>query len=136
MKRPSAAAAVFAVLLALGAGAASADPILYTFTGLRGGAGDTCKWFNDNLTDPSIAALSRQTDLLYNRIALPVDENVTVGVRRRPNRASSSSISISTGPYLHDRRGGLRTDADSVRRSDPDGRPHLAPAHRPGSPDR
>jgi hypothetical protein len=79
MKRPSAAAAGFAVLLALGGGAASADPILYTFTGLRGGAGDTCKWFNDNLTDRSIAALSRQTDLLYNRIALPVDENVTVG---------------------------------------------------------
>ncbi|MGA7354015.1 MAG: hypothetical protein WBW76_01160 [Candidatus Cybelea sp.] len=79
MKRPSAAAAVFALLLALGAGAASADPILYTFTGLRGGASDTCKWFNDNLTDRSVAALSRQTDLLYNRIALPVDENVAIG---------------------------------------------------------
>lgn len=78
MKRPSAAAAVFALLLALGAGGASADPILYTFTGLRGGAADACKWFNDNLTDRSIDALSRQTDLLYNRIALPVDQNVTV----------------------------------------------------------
>jgi hypothetical protein len=79
MKRSSAAAALFAVLVALGAGAASADPILFTFTGLRGGAGDTCKWFNDNLTDRSIDALARQTDLLYNRIALPVGENVTVG---------------------------------------------------------
>lgn len=79
MKRPSAAAAAFALILALGAGAASADPILYTFTGLRGGAADTCKWFNDNLTDRSTEALAHQTDLLYNRIALPVDENVTVG---------------------------------------------------------
>jgi hypothetical protein len=54
--------------------------ILYSFTGLRGGAVDTCKWFNDNLNaDRSVGTMTRQTDLLYNRIALPVDANVTVG---------------------------------------------------------
>ena len=78
MKRPPATAAAFAILVALGAGVAPASqPILFTFTGLRGGV-DTCQWFNDKLTDRSIGALTRQTDLLYNRIALPVDENVTV----------------------------------------------------------
>ena len=79
MIRPSAAAAAFAALIALGAAAAPAQPILFTYTGLRGGAADTCKWFDDNITDRSVGALTRQTDLLYNRIALPVDANVTVG---------------------------------------------------------
>jgi hypothetical protein len=78
MKRHSSAAAVFALTIALAAGAASAQPILYQFTGLRG-AVDSCQWFNDNLTDRSIGALTRQTDLLYNRLSLPVDANVSVG---------------------------------------------------------
>ncbi|HET6276405.1 MAG TPA: hypothetical protein VFE16_10800 [Candidatus Cybelea sp.] len=68
MKRPPAAFAAFA-----------ATVILYSFTGLRGGAGDTCKWFNGSITDRSIGALTHQTDLLYNRIALPPDANVSVG---------------------------------------------------------
>lgn len=79
MKSPSVAAALFAVTIALGAATASADPILFTFTGLRGGASDTCKWFNDNITDRSIGALTHQTDLLYNRIVLPAGDNVAVG---------------------------------------------------------
>lgn len=78
MKRPTAAAAAFAAVVALAGGAASAQTILYSFTGLPG-AVDTCKWFNDNITDRSIGALTRQTDLLYNRIALPPDTPVTVG---------------------------------------------------------
>jgi hypothetical protein len=78
MIRPSAAAAAFALLITVAAGAASASPILFVFTGLRGGAADTCKWFDDNLEDRSVAALTRQTDLLYNRIALPPDTDVTV----------------------------------------------------------
>lgn len=78
MKRPSTAAAAFAIMITLAAGAASASPILFVFTGLRGGATDTCKWFDDNLTDRSVGALTRQTDLIYNRIALPVDQDVTV----------------------------------------------------------
>jgi hypothetical protein len=78
MNRPSAAAAAFVLLVALGAGAASAETILYSFAGLRG-AVDTCKWFNDNLTDRSIGALTRQTDLLYNRVALRPGASVAVG---------------------------------------------------------
>jgi hypothetical protein len=79
MKRPSAAALAFALMVVLGAGAASAQEILYTFAGLRGGASDTCKWFDDSIADRSIDALTHQTDLLYNRIALPAGESVTVG---------------------------------------------------------
>jgi hypothetical protein len=78
MKSPSAAAALFLLLTTLAASAASAQTILYTFTGLRG-AVDTCKWFDDNLTDRSIGALTRQTDLLYNLVALPAGAPVTIG---------------------------------------------------------
>jgi hypothetical protein len=78
MKRPSAAAAAFIALLLLAGGAASAQPILYSFTALRA-AVDTCKWFDDNVTDRSTGALVRQTDLLYNRLALPADEQIAVG---------------------------------------------------------
>lgn len=78
MNRPSTAAAAFALMVLLAAGAASASPILFVFAGLRGGAVDTCKWFNDNLDDRSVNALTRQTDLLYNRIALPPETDVTV----------------------------------------------------------
>ncbi|MGB8909354.1 MAG: hypothetical protein WCC84_11460 [Candidatus Cybelea sp.] len=77
MKRQSAALAAFALMVALAAGTASAQEIVYTFTGLRS-AVDGCKWFNDNLTDRSIDALTRQTDMLYNRLALPAGAPVTV----------------------------------------------------------
>jgi len=77
MKHPPIAALAFALMVALAAGAASAQTILYTFTGLRGPA-DTCKWFDDNLNDRSLDALTRQTDLLYNRLPLPAGDDVTV----------------------------------------------------------
>jgi hypothetical protein len=77
MKRPSFSAVAFAVIVALAAGAASAQTILFSFTGLPG-AVDTCKWFDDNLSDRSIGALTRQTDLLYNRIALPAGRSVAI----------------------------------------------------------
>ncbi|HVR45512.1 MAG TPA: hypothetical protein VMT95_02540 [Candidatus Binatia bacterium] len=79
MKRPLAAAAAFAAIASLACAAAPAQTIMYSFTGLPGGAADTCKWFDDNLTDRSIGALTRQTDLLYNRVALPVDSPVAIG---------------------------------------------------------
>jgi len=79
MNRPSVAALFFAAIIACGCAAASAQPILYEFAGLPGAAAGSCKWFNDNLTDRSIPALTEQTDLLYNRVALPPGENVTVG---------------------------------------------------------
>jgi len=67
MKRSAAALAAFSLIV-----------ILYSFTGLRGGA-DTCKWFNDSIGDRSVGALTHQTDLLYNRIALPPGADVAVG---------------------------------------------------------
>ncbi len=80
MNRLMAAAAAFAAIAALACGAAPAQTILYTFAGLPGGAADTCKWFDDDLNnDRSVVALTRQTDLLYNRVALPVDTPVAVG---------------------------------------------------------
>ena len=60
------------------AGAFAFTVILYSFTGLRGNV-DTCKWFDDNLNaDRSVGSMTHQTDLLFNRIALPPDAPVTV----------------------------------------------------------
>jgi hypothetical protein len=78
MKPNAAAAIAFAAGVVMAGTAAPAQPILFTFTGLPG-AVDTCKWFDDNLEDRSLVALTRQTDLLYNRIALPAGTDVTVG---------------------------------------------------------
>lgn len=77
MKRTTIAAALFALAAGLGAAAAPAATILYTFAGLPGPSA-SCKWFDDNLTDRSIDALTRQTDLLYNRVALPAGASVSV----------------------------------------------------------
>jgi hypothetical protein len=79
MKRPSVAAAAFALTMILAGGAAEAQTILFTFAGLRGSV-DTCKWFDDNLnSDRSVDTLTRQTDLLYDSLALPVGASVTAG---------------------------------------------------------
>jgi hypothetical protein len=78
MKRSSAVAIAFTALVLLGGAVVSAQPILYSFTGLPG-AVDTCKWFDDNLGDRSIDALTRQTDLLYNRVPLPAGTPVALG---------------------------------------------------------
>lgn len=70
-------AALFAFAACLAAVGAPAATILYTYTGLPGPS-SSCKWFDDNLTDRSIDALTRQTDLIYNRVALPVGASVAV----------------------------------------------------------
>lgn len=60
------------------AGAIVFTVILYSFTGLRGNV-DTCKWFDDNLNaDRSVGTMTEQTNLLFNRVALPPDAPVTV----------------------------------------------------------
>lgn len=69
---------IFAISLAM-AKTAPATPILFAFTGLPGSAAG-CKWFDDNLNgDRSEGSLVQQTDMLYNRLALPVDRDVAVG---------------------------------------------------------
>ena len=78
MKRTWPAAVFLAVAMFAGA-AAQAEPILYTFTGLPGTAGD-CQWFDDNLnSDRNTGTMDRQVNMLYNRMALPVNANVAVG---------------------------------------------------------
>ena len=115
MKRPSAAAAAFAAIVLLAAGAAHAQTqqtILFIYAALPGGAADTCKWFDDNiLADRSIPALTRQTDLLYNRIALPFGEPVAVGGSATTLQGEQLVDFHLQRDGLHGGRGGLRTDA-------------------------
>lgn len=49
---------------------ARAETTVYIYPALPGPA-TSCQWFDDNINDRSIDALIRQTDLLYNRLALP-----------------------------------------------------------------
>ncbi|HEV3091894.1 MAG TPA: hypothetical protein VGX91_10710 [Candidatus Cybelea sp.] len=99
MKRTPAAAALFTAMLALAAAAASAQPILYSFTGFPS-AVDGCKWFDDNLNaDRDEGSMTRQTDMLYNRIALPAGQDVTVG----------GSATSAAGGQLLDYRLGSKT---------------------------
>jgi hypothetical protein len=51
--------------------------VVYQFAALRGGV-DQCQWFDDHLNDRSEAALVRQADALYNRVALTPAAPVTV----------------------------------------------------------
>jgi len=78
MKRSQAALAAFTLIVTLAVSTASAQPILFSFAALPG-AVDTCKWFDDNISDRSVDALTRQTDLLFNRVALPAGNEVRVG---------------------------------------------------------
>lgn len=89
MKRTAVAATAFAAIVVLVGIAAPAQTILYSFAALPGSV-DTCKWFNDNLNaDRSIAALARQTDLLYNVVSLPAGAPVTIGATATTLRGSS-----------------------------------------------
>jgi hypothetical protein len=104
MKRTTVTASAFAAIV-LSATAAPAQPILFSFTGLPG-AVDTCKWFDDNLnTDRSVGSLIRQTDLLYNRIALPPGADVAVG----------ATATTEAGDELVDYRLGSKTVCSSAR---------------------
>jgi hypothetical protein len=75
-----------------------AQPIVYIFTGLPGDAA-SCKWFDDNLNaDRDLGTMIRQTDMLYNSLALPVDRDVAVG----------GSATTSAGDRVVDYRIGSR----------------------------
>ncbi|MFY9740019.1 MAG: hypothetical protein WAK11_13370 [Candidatus Cybelea sp.] len=105
MKRNAIAGSAFAAIVLIAGAAATAQPILFSFTGLPG-AVDTCKWFDDNLNgDRSIGSLTRQTDLLYNRIALPAGADVAVG----------STATSAAGDELVDYRLGSKTVCSTAR---------------------
>ena len=72
--------AIALVSMALAAVATTRSPaenVAYTFAALRGDV-STCRWFDENLNDRSEGALIQQTDVLYNRVALPAGAAVTV----------------------------------------------------------
>ncbi|HEY1653917.1 MAG TPA: hypothetical protein VGF86_02250 [Candidatus Tumulicola sp.] len=82
MNRSTIFTAFAALAFAAGAFSASttsapADPVIYVDPALPGPV-DNCQWFDDNLNDRSIGSLIRQTDLLYNRLALQPDQQVTI----------------------------------------------------------
>jgi hypothetical protein len=81
MKRSSIFATLAGTALVLAAASATvsapAETIAYSYAALPG-AVSNCQWFDDNLNDRSIDAIIRQTDLLYNRAALPPGVAVTV----------------------------------------------------------
>jgi len=105
MNRNAAAATAFAAIVLIASATAPAQPILFSFTGIPG-AVDTCKWFDDNLnSDRSIGALSRQTDLLYNRIGLPAGADVAVG----------STATSAAGDELVDYRLGSKEVCSTAR---------------------
>lgn len=68
---------------------APAETIVYEFAALPGPVVN-CQWFDDNLNDHSIDAMIRQTDLLYNRVALPPD--VTVAVSQTATTARGDQV--------------------------------------------
>ncbi len=81
MKRSSVFATLAGTALVVVAASATisapAETIAYSYAALPGPVSN-CQWFDDNLNDRSIDAIIRQTDLLYNRAALPPGVAVTV----------------------------------------------------------
>jgi hypothetical protein len=56
---------------------ARSETIYYQFPALPGPAAN-CQWFDDSINDRSTDSLIRQTDLIYNRLALVPNSTVTV----------------------------------------------------------
>jgi hypothetical protein len=81
MKRSTIFISLVAGAFAAAAGSAMvpapAETIAYSYAALPGPV-STCQWFDENLNDHSMDAIIRQTDLLYNRAALPPGVAVTV----------------------------------------------------------
>lgn len=106
----------FLATAALAFAPARADNVVYQFPALHGGA-NTCQWFDDNLNDRSEAALVRQIDAIYNRVALPPGAPVTIA-----GKATTSSGTQILAFNLN--RMGLCAQADAIE-------PPAAPAPAP-----
>jgi hypothetical protein len=66
-----------AAILAFATLPARSDTIYYQFPALPGPA-ENCQWFDDNINDRSTDSIVRQTDLIYNRLALVPNTTVNV----------------------------------------------------------
>lgn len=82
MSRTSFRTAAGVAIVALAAVAATAFParaqqaVLNIDPALRGPL-SVCAWFDDNINDRSMDSIIRQTDMLYNRVALLPDQPVS-----------------------------------------------------------
>jgi hypothetical protein len=110
LKRASILTAVLGLICAAAIGPSrAADQVVYEFAALRGGV-DQCQWFDDNLNDRSEAALVRQVDALYNRVALP--PGMPVNVTQTATAAGGSPLlGFTIGRTL------LCAGADAIRPS-------------------
>jgi hypothetical protein len=66
-----------ATLVAAATVRSPAENVVYEFPAVRGDVSG-CQWLDENLNDRSEGALIRQTDILYNLLALPAGAPVTV----------------------------------------------------------
>jgi hypothetical protein len=74
------AASIFAagaIIVASAALPARSETIYYQFPALPGPVAN-CQWFDDSINDRSTDSIVRQTDLLYNRVALVPNTTVAV----------------------------------------------------------
>jgi hypothetical protein len=87
-------AVAFSVAAASAIVSAPAETIAYSYAALPGPLAN-CQWFDDNLNDHSIDAMIRQTDLIYNRKALPPGAAVSVsqtGVTARGDQLAAFDL--------------------------------------------
>ncbi len=87
-----------AVMAALGALPARAETIYFQFSALPGPVAN-CQWFDDNINDRSDDALVRQTDLIYNRLALTANTNASV-TASAPTKAGAQVVQFDVGSRL------------------------------------
>jgi hypothetical protein len=76
-RRTFAAIFLSAAVLGIAALPARSETIYYQFPALPGPVAN-CQWFDDNINDRTTDSLVRQTDLIYNRLALVPNSTVTV----------------------------------------------------------
>jgi hypothetical protein len=76
-RRTFAAIFLSAAVLGIASLPARSETIYYQFPALPGPVAN-CQWFDDNINDRTTDSLVRQTDLIYNRLALVPNSTVTV----------------------------------------------------------
>jgi hypothetical protein len=87
-----------AALAALGSLPAHADTIYFQFPALPGPVAN-CQWFDDNINARSDDAIVRQTDLIYNRLALTANTNATV-TGSATTKAGAQVVQFDVGSRL------------------------------------
>ncbi|HEY1429787.1 MAG TPA: hypothetical protein VGF18_09450 [Candidatus Tumulicola sp.] len=76
-QRAYAAIVLCGIALGLATLPARSETIYFQFPALPGPVAN-CQWFDDNINDRSTDSIVRQTDLIYNRLALTPNTNVAI----------------------------------------------------------